>query len=179
MRWCPTFLRTTTVLAGILVLVLLPIRPAGAGVQPTSGPFGLFSFHLPSGWILQVARSEANLQVYHATDSAAALYIEVVEAQYKDVQEAADRIVAIYDSPWGLANFAIREQPLELDVGGFAGLMLSYSYQTAASQPVFETRVITLYRDHLVSVSVASETAEHLGPMLEDVLATWRWIPND
>lgn len=157
-------------------LALLLLAGTYAGAQTSAqGPMGLFNVLLPRGWILQVARSDWQLHVYHAAEAPAALYLEVQEAAYDDLYEAADRITAMYQSPWGLKEFAVVTEPLPLNLDGVEAVRLAYSYRLDSSQRVMETRVLALYQGMLVSAALAKSETEPTPEALDKVLDSWRW----
>ncbi|HBN96898.1 MAG TPA: hypothetical protein DDZ66_11400 [Firmicutes bacterium] len=167
--------------SSIILVVLITLSVVGAcQAFVFTDPTGLYSTTIWDQWVYQAHHSTAQITVFYGEGNYDLLYFESLGTVADDsVDLLAERSIELYGDPGGLESFQL-ETPLKtMDVAGQSGLSCVYTYEDARGNTLWEYRVFLLLPGNQgFSIALSSDKpwVRENPPLLEDILANWRWL---
>ncbi len=172
-------IRLLLFLGVIAFLCGLSTAACGASGSTFWDPAGYFSTVVPSHWRLQVSESSDSLTVFYGRDTHDLLYVERLDpVRDETAADFAERVLSLYQTPYGPQDFAVLEEPLAAEVGGVTAARVVYEFMGGSNQLVQELRYFVLVGSVGFSITYANSEAAFANGLddLNSVLASWRWL---
>lgn len=166
-----------TGLLSALLLVVVSCQGLGLAFDD---PSFMFSTVIPERWVYQAQRSTSNLNVFYGEGDYDLLYFQdlgpILDAT---VEIFAERTLALYGGPGGLANFHLEQPPQEVQIAGERGLACAYTYEERSGTKLWEYRIFLILpeqRGFSMALGGGGAWVDQEYPVLTEILSQWRWL---